>query len=42
MFAGHVARWSDEDIAKFKELVEWLKTKNIVFMTPTDYYNFIK
>ncbi len=42
MFQGHAGRWSDEDIAKFKELVAYLKTQNVVFMTPTEYYNFIK
>lgn len=42
MFQGHAGRWSDEDIAKFKELVAYLKTQNVVFMTPTEYYNFIR
>ena len=42
IFAGHVARWSQEDANKFKELVSWLKTQNVVFMTPTEYYNFVK
>lgn len=42
MFQGHAGRWSDDDTAKFKELVDWLKTQNVVFMTPTEYYNFVK
>lgn len=42
IMTGHSGRWSDEDIAKFKELTSWLKTQNTVFMTPTEYYNFVK
>ena len=37
LFQGHPAQWGESGMAKFREIVEYLKSTGAVFMTPAEY-----
>ncbi len=37
---GHANYWDDTSFAAFTKIIDYLKSKNVVFMTPTEYLNF--
>lgn len=37
----HPNAWQDHDYADFQSLIEYLKTKNVIFMTPLQYFNYL-
>ncbi|MBQ4528832.1 MAG: DUF2334 domain-containing protein [Clostridia bacterium] len=41
IFGCHAGYFSDEDIQTLKDFAEYLKTKDLAFMTPTEYYYFV-
>ncbi|MBQ4528531.1 MAG: DUF2334 domain-containing protein [Clostridia bacterium] len=41
IFAGHGGYWDETSVQTFKDFVEFLKTTDVAFMTPTQYYNFV-
>ena len=42
IYSAHGAYFSDESFDIFKSFAAYLKTKDVAFMTPVQYYNFIK
>lgn len=41
LMAGHSYAWNETSKNTFNEFIAWLKTKDVTFMTPTEYYNFV-
>jgi len=41
IYQAHGAYWNDESFDYFKQFVNYLKTKDVAFMNPTQYYNFV-
>ena len=37
MLQGHPDQWTDERWNGFVAIIEFLKSKNVVFMTPSEY-----
>jgi peptidoglycan/xylan/chitin deacetylase (PgdA/CDA1 family) len=37
LLQGHPDQWDDKRWAGFVEIIEFLKSKNVVFMTPSEY-----
>ena len=37
LLQGHPDQWDDKRWAGFVEIVEFLKSRNVVFMTPSEY-----
>ena len=38
----HPNPWEDEDFADFQRMIDFLKDKKVTFMTPDEYYQFLK
>ena len=41
LIAGHSYGWDATSESTFKDFVDYLKSKGVTFMTPTEYYNFV-
>jgi hypothetical protein len=39
---GHPGVWKEEGYDAFGRIIDFLKTKNVIFMTPYEYYKFLK
>ncbi|HPS10849.1 MAG TPA: hypothetical protein PK664_05710, partial [Paludibacteraceae bacterium] len=38
----HPNPWEDDDFADFQRMIDFLKDKKVTFMTPDEYYQFLK
>ena len=41
LIAGHSYGWNATSKETFKSFIDYLKSKGVTFMTPTEYYNFV-
>lgn len=41
LIAGHSYGWDTTSKETFKSFIDYLKSKGVTFMTPTEYYNFV-
>ncbi len=39
---GHPEQWNDERWTGFTRIIEFLKSKNVVFMTPSEYLKHVQ
>lgn len=38
----HPLTWKEDDFTDFQKMIDFLKAKNVIFMTPEEYYEYLK